>query len=120
MTEEIKVAITRAEGFIELGLSIDAWNTLEDLPSEGKNLPQVLALRIKILAQEKEWLKVTFLAQGVLAAFPLLSSVWYDLAKARTQLDELEAARTALKTACELDPGLRLVALDDLEFMAIW
>jgi hypothetical protein len=56
----------------------------------------------------------------VLSAFPALPGVWYDLGKARAQLGELEAARAALKRACELDGGLRLVALDDLELEVVW
>lgn len=120
MTEEINATIERAEGFMVLGLAVDAWETLEDLPSNAKNHPQVLALRVRILAHEREWLKLTFLAEGVLTAFPGLSCVWYNLGKARAQLGELEAARAALKRACELDKGLRFVVLDDLELEAVW
>ena len=58
------------------------------------------------LAYERQWLKVSLLADGVLKAFPALASVWYDLAKAKTQLGDLEAASMALKRACELDAGL--------------
>ncbi len=72
---------------------------LEDLQSNTKNHPQVLALRVRTLVHEKEWLKLTFLAEGLLSAFPALSGVWYDLGKARAQLGELEAARVALKRA---------------------
>ena len=105
---------------MDLGMGIDAWDTLEDLPSDGKNHPQVLALRVRILAHEREWLKVALLAEGVLSAFPGLPGVWYDLGKARVQLGELEAARAALKRACELDEGWKLLALDDLELEAVW
>jgi hypothetical protein len=120
MNSSTNAAIERAEGFMVLGLAVDAWETLEELPSNAKNHPQVLALRVRILAHEKEWLKLTFLAEGVLSASPGLAGVWYDLAKARAQLGELEAARAAVKRACELDEGLRLVALDDLELEAVW
>ncbi len=112
--------IERADGFMELGLSVGAWETLEDLPQDAKNQPKVLALRIHILAHEREWLKVSLLAEGVLSAFPTLSGVWYDLAKAKTQLGDLDTARVALKRAFELDAGLRLEALDDLELEAVW
>ncbi len=105
---------------MELGLSVEAWETLEDLPPDAKNHPNVLTLRVRILAHEREWQKVVFLADGVLKAFPSLSSVWFNLAKAKTQLGDLDAARAALKRACELDQGLRLIALDDLELEGIW
>ena len=112
--------IEKAEGFLDLGMGVDAWNILEDLPTDAKNHPDVLALRIRILSMEREWLKLSLLADGVLSAFPDLSGVWYDLGKARAQPGELEAARAALKRACELDAGLRLKALDDLELKAVW
>jgi uncharacterized protein HemY len=120
MSDQIRADIERAEGFIELGLSVEAWETLEDLPPDAKNHPSVLALRVRILAHQREWLKLTFLAEGVLSAFPALADVWYDLGKARAQLGELEAARAALKRACELDKRLKLVALDDFELHAVW
>jgi hypothetical protein len=120
MIDHIKAAVTKAEGFLDLGMAEEAWNTLEDLPTDAKNHPQVLALRIRILAHEREWFKLSLLAEGVLAAFPALSGVWYDLAKAKTQLGDLEAARAALKRACELDEGLRLKALEHPELEKIW
>ena len=98
----------------------EAWGILDDLPSESMNHPRVLALRVRILAHEREWLKLTFLAEGTLSAYPALSGVWYDLAKAKTQLGDLEAARAALKRACELDEGLKLKALEDADLGPIW
>jgi hypothetical protein len=120
MIDHIKATVTKAEGFLDLGMAEEAWGILDDLPSESMNHPQVLSLRIQILAHEREWLKLSLLAEGVLAAFPALSGVWYDLAKARVHLGELEAARVALKRACELDEGLRLKALDELDLDGIW
>ncbi len=81
---------------MELGLAVGAWETLEDLPTDAKNHPDVLALRVHILAHEREWLKLSLLAGGVLSAFPALSGVWCDLAKAKTQLGDLDTARAAL------------------------
>jgi hypothetical protein len=79
-----------------------------------------VSLRVRILGHEREWLKLSFLAEGVLSAFPGLAGVWFDLGRARAQLGELEAARAALKRACELDVGLRQVALDDLDLDGLW
>lgn len=58
--------------------------------------------------------------KGILSAFLALSGVWYDLAKASAQVRELEAARATLKRACELNAGLRLLGLDDLNQAAVW
>ena len=120
MNSKTKAMIERAQGFMELGLSEEAWNTLEDLPPDAKNHPDVLSLRVRILAHEKEWRKLTFLAAGVLSAFPDLADVWFDLASAQAQLGELKAAKASLKRAFDLDVGLRMKALDHPELEDIW
>jgi len=109
----MKLEIEKAEGFLALGMGVEAWETLEDLPSDAKNHPQVLALRVAVLIHEQSWLKAALLAEGVLAAFPALSGVWLDLARAKTQLGELDKAKEALRRAFALDEKLRLPALSD-------
>ena len=118
--EAIRAAIEKAEGFLVLGMGVEAWETLEDLPSDAKNHPQVLALRVAVLVHEQSWQKAVFLAEGVLAAFPVLSGVWLDLARAKAQLGELEAAKEALRRAFALNQDLRLEAVKDDRLAAIW
>ena len=120
MIDHIKAAVTKAEGFLDLGMAEEAWGILDDLPSESMNHPQVLSLRVRILAHEREWRKLTFLAAGVLSAFPDLADVWFDLASAQAQLGELKAAKASLKRAFDLDVGLRMKALDHPELDDNW
>lgn len=118
--EAIRTAIERAEGFLSLGMGVEAWETLEDLPQDAKNHPRVLALRVAVLIHERSWQKAALLAEGVLAAFPALSGVWLDLARAKAQLRDLEAAKEALRRAFALDAELRLEAVKDDRLSAVW
>ncbi len=56
----------------------------------------------------------------MLSAFPALPGVWYTIGKEQAQFGQLEAARAALKQECELDAGLKRVALDDFELEEVW
>ena len=46
--------LERAERFMELGIFLDAWNSLKELPPEQRATPQVFAFRVKILAPLKK------------------------------------------------------------------
>ncbi len=118
--EAIRAAIEKTEGFLVLGMGVEAWETLEDLPTESKNHPEVLALRVAVLVHEREWQKVVFLAEGVLAAFPALAGVWLDMGRAMAQLGDLDAAKEALRRAFALDEELRLEAVKDERLSAVW
>ena len=109
----ITYAIDKAEGFITLGLNVDAWETLEDLPPESKNHPRVLELRLEILCCEKEWEKASILGESITAVLPRSALARFWLAVARFQLGDVELARDALARAVEIDVGLRLKALDE-------
>jgi hypothetical protein len=52
MRDHITAAVTKAEGYLELGMAEEAWETLEDLPTDAKNHADVLALRVSILSRE--------------------------------------------------------------------
>ena len=56
----------------------------------------------------------------MLSTFPALPGVSYNIVKEQAKLGQLEAARAALKEACEFDARLKRVALDDLEIEAVW
>lgn len=47
-----------------------AWESLEDLPSEAKIHPRVLELRLKILVHENEWDKVVILGDSLASLLP--------------------------------------------------
>jgi hypothetical protein len=51
----MKAQLTRAEGFFELGMHQEAWNTLEELPPIDRVEPLVLELRLRILTALEEF-----------------------------------------------------------------
>lgn len=118
--ETIGLAIEKAEGFVALGMAVDAWETLEDLPSEAKNHPRVLELRLEILCHEKEWLKAVILGESITAALPKSAQARYFLAVARCQSGDMAGAKEALKRAIELDVSLRARAIDETRLSAVW
>lgn len=74
--KEITAAIERAEGFLVWNMGEDAWETLEDLPSEAKNHPRVLELRLECLVVVREWHKAVFSARG--SWQHCQSRLWFD------------------------------------------
>jgi len=109
----INSTIEKAEGFLALGMGVEAWETLEGLPTEAKNLQPVLELRLEILVHEKEWEKAVILGDSLASLLPNSAAVWMSLARARAQLGCFTEAREALQRAFSLDETLRLPALSD-------
>lgn len=62
--------ITAVEGFIELGLLEEAADKLEDLPSTFKTTAEVIALHVRILVAEGQFLKASFLAETLSMSDP--------------------------------------------------
>jgi len=101
-------------------MAVEAWETLEDLPSEAKNHPRVLELRVEILCDEEEWEKAEILADSLTRIMPNAALVWFELALARVNLGKLDEGKAALKRAFELEPLLRQTALMEEAFSGIW
>ena len=47
--------LSRAEGFLELGMFSDAWEVIEDLPVKEKTSEPVLVIRLRILTGLSQW-----------------------------------------------------------------
>lgn len=115
-----KQAIEKAEGFVALGIGDDAWEVLEDLPTELKNLPRVLELRLESLVCMKNWQMAKILGDSLAASLPDSVSVWWSLARVRAGLGQREAALQAMGRVAALDASLRLRMLDDPLLMGVW
>jgi thioredoxin-like negative regulator of GroEL len=101
-------------------MGIEAWETLEDLPSEAKNHQRILELCLEILCRKKEWRKAVALGRGLTAAQPQSSQAHYWLAVAECQSGDIENATKALRMAIDLDASLRLKALDQQLLDRVW
>jgi uncharacterized protein HemY len=118
--KEITAAIERAEGFLVLSMAEDAWETLEDLPTEAKNHPRVLELRLECLAVLREWQKAVILGEGLVVALPNSAPIRFWLACGLAQTGRLEDAHAHAKEAAKLNPELRLRMLDEPALAALW
>lgn len=112
--------ISEAEGYFELGLLDEAWNRLDDLPSERQVHFPVLALRLRILIGAQSWVKAEILGQSLVQVMPDNAGAWYALAQAQAQLGQGTEAKASLKRACSLNEALRQPALNDKLLDALW
>ena len=58
--------LNTAQGYFDLGLFTDAWETLDVLPVEVRESRDAFAMRLKILAATDRWEKRQFLAEGLI------------------------------------------------------
>ena len=120
MMNAVRQAIEKAEGFITLGLGEDAWNVLEDLPSESKNHPRVLELRLESLVCLHNWPMAEILGDSLAGIMPDSVSVWLSLARIRAQLGRREAALDAIRRVTALDASKRLEMVEDDLLANVW
>lgn len=115
-----KQAIEKAEAFITLGIGDDAWELLEDLPTELKNHPRVLELRLESLVCLHKWEIAEILGGSLAGIMPASVSVWLSLARIRGQLGKREAALEAVTRVTALDASKRLEMIDDPLLRGVW
>lgn len=152
--DEFKKQCDAAEGYITLGLLDEAFNILEDLPSELKITKKVITLHMGILLKAGEYLKASYLAETLSMSEPddvdrmvlvaryryqageysdalaWLMSVarncsgdayfHYLSAQCHAALGNMDAARNSVKQASAMSETLRMRALDDPAFEAIF
>ena len=97
--------LTAAEGYLELGLFLDANEELESIAPETRDGTEVLALRAQIYLKLKKWELLRVVAKRLALVQPEKAQ-WHLLwATATRRADSLEAARLILLTAVESHPG---------------
>ena len=116
----MKQEIEKAEGFVTLGMGVEAWETLEDLPTELKNVPRVLELRLESLVCLHNWPMAEILGDSLAGIMPDSVSVWWSLARVRAQLGQREAALEAIARVTALDASKPLQMLDDPLLAGVW
>lgn len=113
-------AIAKAEGFVHLGIGDDAWEALEDLPTEFKNHPRVLELRLEALVCLRNWPMAEILGESIVRVLPGSVSVWLSLARIKAQLGKREQALQAMSQVTALDVSRRLEMVDDELLAPVW
>lgn len=115
-----RASIEQAEGYLALGMGLDAWETLEGLPAESKNDQCVLELRLECLCRESAWETAVLLGDSITAALPQSALALFWLAVARCQCGDVRGARVTLARAIELDPSYRERVIREPLLEAIW
>src|SRR4051794_22485509 len=96
--------IIAAEGYVELGMHLDANEELEQLEPENRILPAVMAIRIQIYRALEKWELMQTVAK-ILALHEPGNVQWtVDWAYATRRADSTEAARSILLEAVERIP----------------
>jgi len=117
---EFERILNAARGFLELDMPEDALEALEDLPSTNCRLhPDVIGVRLLILAKLRQWEPGTELIESVTPTHPLecrAAAGTYLLEQAREmcQKGEYEAAHVSVRILTILYPeGRHLVSKSD-------
>lgn len=64
------MSLTEAQGYFDLGLYDDAWQSIEDQPTEDRESCDAFKLRLKILAATDRWEQCHFLSDGLVQSDP--------------------------------------------------
>ena len=105
---------------MELGMFVDAWNALDELPADQRNFPQVFGFRVKILVALKKLEAARIVAEGMAEKIPEASESWQSLALVFLAEGDKKMSKAALRKSFELSPSSRLVVLEDASFDEIW
>ena len=89
---------TVAIGYLELGMLQDAWDSLEEIPTEEHHLPTVLQIRLEIYRRMEKYEGMGTMAEHLTKCFPEDAQYWISLAYAqRRHLDLQTAEKTLLE-----------------------
>ena len=154
LSTEDQKHLTAAQGYVTLGMWLDANAELEEIDPEVRHVPEVLEVRVEIFRALEKWELMQTVAKKLAIHDPdepqwTTSWAWatrradsidqariilvnaierrpnvaifhYNLACYICQLGGLEKAKVRLHRAFQLDPGLRVMALDDEDLRPMW
>lgn len=101
--------LTAAEGYVELGMFLDANAELDEIDPFCRHLPEVLAVRLEIYRALKKWDLMEAVAKK-LAEFNLKEPQWsLSWAYATRRASSLEAAKDILLEALSRHPEVAAI-----------
>lgn len=146
--------ITTAQGYVDLGMHLEANDELEKMDALVRHLPEVLQVRLQIYEKLKKWELMQAVAKKLAEYDPGNVQAWISWAYATRRAESIEAGRTILLNALEnhvgdatihfnlacyesqlgdvenarrhlaicfaIDPGMRLMALEDRDLQTLW
>ena len=93
-----------AQGYIALGMHLDANEELEQIDAAFRHLPEVLAVRLAVYQSAKRWELATVVAKQLAAGAPEDPQWPISLAYATRRLESIEAAKAILLEATAKHP----------------
>ena len=96
--------LVAAQGYLELGLPLEANNEIENMSAEVRHLPAVLEVRVSIYRKLEKWELMQTVAKSLALHDPHEPqfTIWWAYATRRA--DSLDAARLILVNAVERLP----------------
>jgi predicted Zn-dependent protease len=109
--EEQKISnhIRTATGYLDLGMALDAWNELESINSEHRDLADVLKVRLEVCCALEKWEMMKDIAFFLSKEEPDESGHFLNLAYALRRCDDVESAEKILNDAATKFPEDPLV-----------
>ena len=98
--------LTAAEGFLDLGMPLDANDEIESMDPELRHVPEVLAVRVGIYRALEAWPLMQTVAKQLALYAPDEVDWTVAWAYATRRTDSLESARLILVNAVERLPGV--------------
>ena len=98
-----------AEGWLELGLPLEANAELEQITPQLQGHPDVLELRWQICAKEKKWAACVDLAAAIIKLAPMRSDGWIHRSFALHELHRTQAAFDQLLPVVDRFPKVWLI-----------
>ncbi len=95
----LKRHLSYAQGYLELGLIAEAVAELEKVPPAERETPPVVALRMAVLHEQKDWRSLVDLAAAAAKRTPGEPAIWVTWAYAARRCDSLAAAERILLEA---------------------
>ncbi len=88
-----------AQGYLELGMTLEAMEEIESLSPSEKYRPDVLGVRLEIYRAAGSWSLMEVVARELLRTMPEHPDPWSHLAFAVRRNNSLEASRELLEAA---------------------
>jgi tetratricopeptide (TPR) repeat protein len=101
---QVKRRLSHARGYLELGLVAEAAAELDHIPAGEGDALEVLAIRLVVLQEQKDWLALAALAGKFVRRSPEQPAGWVTWAYATRRADSLEAAERILREAEQCHP----------------
>ncbi len=91
--------LSHAQGYLELGMLAEAAAELNAISGRDAELPEVIAVRLALLHEQKNWPAVRDLARSLVHRSPGDAGLWVTWAYATRRAESLDAAEQILLDA---------------------